>query len=269
MAFEEKMSRKNIDYQYVQNITHPDLQIYHELRESAFRDDGSFIADSPKVVNLILESGLEIKSILATEEYYEEFGSLVALREGVKCYVASKEEMSKIVGHKIHHNAMLHGIRPRGATLDSLNDGVLLLDGITSAENVGSIVRSCAAFGVDSLVIANETPHPFNRRALRVSMGYAHRIRTYVHRDIKKSIVAFRERGYRVYAAEVSPDATMLSSLKSTQKWVLIMGHEGRGISTDILELCDEVVSIEMQEGVKSLNVGVAAALLMYAFINK
>jgi tRNA G18 (ribose-2'-O)-methylase SpoU len=267
MAFEEKKSVKNLDIEYAQNIEHPDLQIFKELRESAFRSDESFVADSPKVINLLLEgSEIVVKSILATEAYYREFGALVASREGVKCYVASKEEMSKIVGHKIHHNAMMHGIRPKDATIDELGSGVLLLDGITSAENVGSIVRSCAALGVDSLVIANETPHPFNRRALRVSMGYAHLVRTYVHKDIKESIVAFKERGYRVYAAEVAAGATMLSSVKVAQKWVLIMGHEGRGISTDVLELCDEIVSIEMQEGVKSFNVGVAAALMMYRF---
>ena len=250
----------------IDTIECEELLIYKELRESAFRSDGSFVADSPKVASLILQSGLEVKSILATREYYQEAASLLAGRDEIKRYVTSKEEMSKIVGHKIHHNAMLHGIRPPNATFSELGDGVLLLDGITSAENVGSIVRSCAALGVDSLVIANETPHPFNRRALRVSMGYAHRVRTYVHKDIKESIAAFKENGYRVYAAEVASGATMLRDVKVSEKWVLIMGHEGRGIAEDILELCDEVVSIEMQAGIKSFNVGVAASLMMYRF---
>ena len=164
---------------------------------------------------------------------------------------------------------MMHGIRPKDVAFDALGDGVLLLDGITSAENVGSIVRSCAGLGVDSLVIAKETPHPFNRRALRVSMGYAKNIRTYVHEDIKRSIVAFQAKGYRVFAAEVSEGSTPLSKVKVPKKWVLIMGHEGRGIAQDILDLCDEVVTIEMQKGVKSFNVGVAASLMMYQFQNK
>lgn len=266
MAFKGDESLKKLQITEVQNIDMPELQLYKELRESAFRDDGSFIADSPKVVNLLLESGLEIKSVLATQAYYDEFAPLLQGKNISKLYLTTKEEMGKIVGHKIHHNCMMHGIRPQNATLETLGDGVLLLDGITSAENVGSIVRSCAALGVDSLVIANETPHPFNRRALRVSMGHAHLLRTYVHKDIKESIVAFRERGYRVYAAEVSLGASMLRDVKVAQKWVLVLGHEGRGISQDILELCDEVVSIEMQEGVKSFNVSVAAAVMMYRF---
>ena len=207
--------------------------------------------------------------MLATQEYYDEFSELLENKNIPKKYLTTKEEMKKIVGHKIHHNCMMHGIRPDDVTIDALGNEVLLLDGITSAENVGSIVRSCAALGVNSLIIANETPHPFNRRALRVSMGYATKIRTHVHEDIKYSIVALQAKGYRVFAAEVEENSTQLSHVQTPQKWVLVMGHEGRGIAKDILELCDEVVTIEMQEGVKSFNVGVAASLMMYQFKNK
>ena len=252
----------------IENINIAELEIYSSLRESAFRSDGSFIADSPKVVNLLLESGVEVKSMLATQEYYDEFEELVNASSIPKKYLTTKEEMKKIVGHKIHHNCMMHGIRPIDVALEELGDEVLLLDGITSAENVGSIVRSCAALGVNSLVFANETPHPFNRRALRVSMGHSHMIRTHVHKDIKATIQTMQKKGYRVYAAEVCEGSTPLREVQTQDKWVLIMGHEGRGISDDILALVDEVVTIEMQEGVKSLNVGVAASLMMYKFLN-
>jgi len=218
-------------------------------------------------VNLLLESGVEVKSMLATQEYYNEFEELVNASSIPKKYLTTKEEMKKIVGHKIHHNCMMHGIRPLDVVLEELGDEVLLLDGITSAENVGSIVRSCAALGVNSLVFANETPHPFNRRALRVSMGHSHMIRTHVHKDIKVTIQTMQKKGYRVYAAEVCEGSTPLREVQTPDKWVLIMGHEGRGISDDILALVDEVVTIEMQEGVNSLNVGVAASLMMYQFL--
>ncbi|MDF1878073.1 RNA methyltransferase [Sulfurimonas sp. SAG-AH-194-C20] len=252
----------------IDNINIPDLEIYSSLRESAFREDGSFIADSPKVVNLVLESDVEIKSMLATQEYYDEFSEFLESKNIPKKYLTTKEEMKKIVGHKIHHNCMMHGIRPCDVSLEDLDDEVLLLDGITSAENVGSIVRSCAALGVGSVVFANETPHPFNRRALRVSMGYSTFIKSHMHTDIKKTIVELQSKGYRVFAAEVAPDSTPLSQVQTPDKWVLVMGHEGRGIAQDILALCDEIVTIEMQAGVKSFNVGVAASLMMYKFMN-
>jgi len=252
----------------VSDVAIDELEIYSSLRESAFREDGSFIADSPKVVNLVLESDVEIKSMLATKEYYDEYAALLETKDIPKKYLTTKDEMKKIVGHKIHHNCMMHGIRPKDIDFEELGNEVLLLDGITSAENVGSIVRSCAALGVNSLVIGSETPHPFNRRALRVSMGYSTFVKTHVHKDIKASILAFQKRGYRVFAAEVAEDGTLLSGVRTPDRWVLIMGHEGRGIADDILALCDEVVSIEMQEHVKSFNVGVAASLMMYKFMH-
>ena len=228
----------------IDDIEIEELEIYSSLRESAFREDGSFIADSPKVVNLLLESNLEIKSILATQEYYDEFSSLLEGLDSTTMYLTTKEQMKRIVGHKIHHNCMMHGLRPRDVSLEELGSEVLMLDGITSAENVGSIVRSCAALGVNSLIISKETPHPFNRRALRVAMGHSHLLKTHVHQDIKMSIQTLQNRGYKIYAAEVSEKSIALSRVAVSGKWALIMGHEGRGISQDILELCDEVVSI-------------------------
>jgi tRNA G18 (ribose-2'-O)-methylase SpoU len=207
-----------------------------------------------------------VRSILATPEYFEQNSELIASRDIPIVYETSKEQMSKIVGHKIHHNCMMHAKRPKDVSLDALGDQILMLDNITSSENVGAIARSMAALDVDSFMLGKTSPHPFNRRALRVSMGYASWLKIHIYEDIKESIKALQALGYRVYAAEVSQDAIPLASLQAAEKWVLIMGHEGFGIAKDILELCDDVVSIEMQEGVKSFNVAIAASIMMYNF---
>jgi RNA methyltransferase, TrmH family len=250
----------------IEDIKTKEVEIYHHLRENKFSADGSFIADSPKVVNLVLESNIEVKSILATKEYYDEFEDLVKKKNIPKIYLTTKAEMGKIVGHKIHHNCMMHGVRPKDKTLEKLDDNIIMLDNITSSENVGSIARSAAALGVNSYLLPTSSPHPFNRRALRVSMGYASLLKSSIYKDIIPTIKALQDLGYRVFAAEVSANATFLSDVQVPQKWVLLMGHEGRGIDESILSVCDEVVSIEMQEGIKSFNVGVAAALMLYKF---
>ena len=183
-----------------------------------------------------------------------------------KLYVADKKELEKIVGHKIHHNCMMHGIRPNQSRLEDLGEQIIMLDTITSTENVGSIARSAAALGIDSYMLPKEAPHPFSRRALRVSMGHASLLKTYIYDDIFETIKDLKSAGYRVYAAEINEGSTCLSNVITPKKWVLIMGHEGKGISQKVLELCDEVVTIEMQEGIKSLNVSVAASIIMYQF---
>jgi len=250
----------------IDDINIDKLEIYHKLRDNAFSQDNSFIADSPKVVNMILESSIEVKSILATAEYYEEFAELVESKNIPKLYVTTKEKMQSIVGHKIHHNCMMHGTRPSQTPLDKLSDNIIMLDEISSTENIGSIARSAAALGIDSYLLPTQGPHPYGRRALRVSMGYISKLKTHIYDDIFLTIIALKKMRYKIYAAEVTLNSTPLVEVKTPQKWVLLMGHESKGISKKILDLCDEIVTIEMQEGIKSFNVGVAASIMMYQF---
>ena len=252
----------------IEDINIDSLSIYHKLRDNAFSADNSFIADSPKVVNMLLGTDIEVKSILATQEYYDEFATLLASSKVPKQYLVTKAEMQKIVGHKIHHNCMMHGVRPDQTPLENLDENIIMLDEITSTENIGAIARSAAALGVGSYLLPKQGPHPFGRRALRVSMGHVSMLKTHLYDDIFVTIESLKKLGFKIFAAEVTPDSTPLQEVKTPQKWVLLMGHEGKGISQDILDICDEVVTIEMQEDVKSFNVGVAASIMMYQFKN-
>jgi len=246
-----------------------ELKIYKELRDNAFRADNSFIADSSKVVNLILESNLEIKSIFATQAYYDEFKTLIESREIPKLFVATKELMQSIVGHKVHHNVMLHGIRPLPHALEELDEHLIMLDNITSSENVGSIARSATALGIHSYVVPKQGPHPFGRRALRVSMGHTSRLKLHCYENIILTLKALKNLGYTIFAAEISETSIPLAEITVPKKWVLLMGHEGHGISQEVLNYCDKVVHIEMEANVKSFNVAVAASILMYQFKHK
>jgi len=255
-----------MNYKTIDDIHAPQLAIYHQFREHAFKADGSFVADSPKVVNLLIEEHIVVRSILATQDYYDTHIHLLAELQNATFYIATKEQMQNIVGHKIHHNVMMHGIRPDETPLDGLGDNILMLDEISSTQNIGAIARSAAAIGIDSYLLPSYGPHPYSRRALRVSMGHIAMLKTHIYTDMKETIHRLKEQGYRIYAAEVTPDSTPLASVKVTAKWVLLMGHEGHGLSPEILALCDEVVTIEMMEGVKSFNVGIAASIMMYQF---
>lgn len=255
-----------MNYIPIKDLNTPDLKIYQQLRDNAFTQDNSFIADSPKVINKLLETSIQIKSILATQEYYDEFKELISAKNIPQLFLADKQLMQEIVGHKIHHNAMMHGIRPEPTPLDALGDNIIMLDEISSTENIGSIARSAAALGVDSYLLPKQGPHPYGRRALRVSMGYMSMLRTHLYDDIFSTLTTLKKKGYTIFAAEITECSTALSDIKVPGKWVLLMGHEGNGISKEILQVCDQEVHIEMMEGVKSFNVGVAASILMYQF---
>jgi tRNA G18 (ribose-2'-O)-methylase SpoU len=94
------------------------------------------------------------------------------------------------------------------------------------------------------------------------------KLKLHTHEDIALTLKTLQSLGYKIFAAETTTDAIALQDVKVPKKWVLLMGDEAKGISRDVLELCDEVVKIEMQEDVKSFNVAAAAAILMYQFKN-
>lgn len=258
--------QSHMNFTTITDIHAEELTLYHQFRENAFREDGSFIADSPKVVNLLLEENIEVKSILATQEYYHENFALIEKLKDVTLYLADKEQMQKIVGHKIHHNVMMHGIRPQETPLGALGNNIIMLDEISSTQNIGAIARSAAAIGIDSYLLPTYGPHPYSRRALRVSMGHISMLKMHRYSDIKETITTLKQKGYRIYAAEVTENSTPLNDVKITEKWVLLMGHEGSGLSDEVIALCDEVVTIEMMPGIKSFNVGIAASIMMYTF---
>ena len=253
----------------ITNTNIPELRIYQQLRDNAFTADNSFIADSSKVVNMLLETEIEVKSILATPEYYDEFEEFIKRKNIPQLFVASKQLMQTIVGHKVHQNVMMHGTRPAQTALEHLDNNIIMLDNITSTENVGSIARSAAALGVNSYLLPIQGPHPFGRRALRVSMGHMSMLKTHLYQDIETTLKKLKKSGYTIIAAEITLDSIPLSKIDVPKKWVLLMGHEGHGISQEVLNLCDKIVNIEMMPNIKSLNVAVAASILVYTFKNK
>jgi len=252
----------------VKTLDIPELKIYQSFRENAFRKDGSFVADSPKVVRLLIESGIRVKSILATEAFYDEHHEWLTTYDIPVAYVAPRAVIEKIVGHRLHHNVMMHAIRPDETPLHALGEKIIMLDEISKADNVGAIARSAVALGIDSYLLPAQGPHPYIRRAVRISMGHIGKLRYHRYDDIKETLRTLKQLGYHIFAAEVTSDSIPLSQVKVPPKWVLLMGHEELGISDEILALCDEVVTIEMEPGVKSFNVAIAASIMMYRLQN-
>jgi len=253
-----------MQYIHIENFDLPQLQPYQRMKAPLAEHQESFIADSPKVVSTLLESGIEAYSLLATQAYYHTHQQYLEQFPIERAYIAPKSLMESIVGHRLHHNVMMHAKKPAPTPLEELNDEIVMLTEISNSDNIGAIARSGAGLGVKSYLLPKQGPHPYARRAVRVSMGYMGHLQYHLYEQIEETILALKKRGYTIFAAEVTPNATPLSHVKSPKKWVLLMGHEQNGISKEILSLCDEVLSIEMEQGVKSFNVAIASSIMMY-----
>jgi tRNA G18 (ribose-2'-O)-methylase SpoU len=251
----------------VDELDLPELQIFKSMRDNVVNADESFIADSAKVVNLLIKNSCETRSVLAVEDYYNENADLLSNLKA-QFYVASKDQMRCLTGFNIHHGVMMHGRRPVAVGLNELRGNIVMLDTFSKNDNVGAIARTAAAFGVQSYLVPRQGPHPYGRRALRVSMGYVSMMNYSLYDNKLETFAVLKKLSYKIIAIEADTRAQELKNFKVPEKWVVLFGNEGDGLSEEVLNSCDAIVKLDMKSGVKSLNVGAAAAVALYHFCN-
>ena len=143
---------------------------------------------------------------------------------------------------------------------------VLVLENIRSGGNVGSVLRTADGFALEAVLLAGYTPAPPHREILKTSLGAEASVPWRRVGDLAAELSRFRENGYRVAALEQTPDARMLGALsvQPSDRWVVVLGNEVRGVTPETLALVDEVIEIPQAGAKQSLNVSVAAGVLAW-----
>ena len=145
-----------------------------------------------------------------------------------------------------------------------LGNKILMLDGIQDPGNLGTIIRSSVAFGIDSIVLSKDTVDLYNPKVIRSTQGMMFHI-PIVTKDLLEAIDELRKREIPIYGTKVGYGEDPRNIiLKDKKKFGLIVGNEGSGVKEEILEKCDKYLHIEMSDVVESLNVGVATSIILY-----
>lgn len=250
----------------------PELSPYATLRQhQEHKRAGIFVAEGDKVVRRLLESDFGVVSVLLPERRLAEFELLVRARpENVSIYVMEIAELEKLTGFPFFQGVLAVGRIPRTHTLDSLLTQMarphlfVAIDGLTNAENVGLIVRNCAAFGAQALLVDDSSASPFLRRAVRNSMGTIFKLPVVETPRLLDAVQHLRSDNIRVIAAHPTTGNHSLHATNLSTDCCLVFGSEGLGLSHEMLAVCDDCVAIPMSNGVDSLNVGSAAAVFLY-----
>ena len=146
-----------------------------------------------------------------------------------------------------------------------IGNKVLLLEDIQDPGNLGTIIRSSVAFGVDTVVLSNNTVDLYNDKVLRSSEGMVFHI-DIVKRDVYELVDLLHDKGYKVYGTKVD-GGTDLKNVTVSDKCVIVMGNEGNGVTDKLLDKCDEYIYIPMSNECESLNVGVATSIILYELL--
>jgi tRNA G18 (ribose-2'-O)-methylase SpoU len=258
--------------QEIQSLDLPELQPYRTMRRSQEqRDQGIFVAEGEKVVRRLLESNFTVVSLVLPEKWVDFYRPLVEKRpEDISVYVADKKLLETLIGFSMYQGVLAVGKVPSPESLDQILSRtraprlLTAVDGLTSAENLGALVRNCVAFGVHALLVGETSSSPFLRRAVRNSMGTIFQLPVLESPSLFDTLKNVRARGIRLIAAHPHASGRIIAQADFKGDCCIVFGSEGHGISPAILELCNEAVAIPMPPTVDSLNVGAAAAVFLY-----
>ncbi|KFI72702.1 tRNA/rRNA methyltransferase [Bifidobacterium minimum] len=278
----------------VESLDDPRLEAYVNLTEPQLRNrlepsKGLFIAESVKVIDRALDAGREPLSLLVEEPWLEgmtrEFEDIDARwGDDVPVYVATPEQLKTLTGYRLHRGALAAMRRWRLPTVDEVCAGasrVAVMENIVDPTNVGALMRSAAALGIDAVLVTPSCGDPLYRRAARVSMGTVFQIPwTRIGGDDTRfwptrGLAQLHGLGFTTVAMALSDDSLSLDELVSRMgmdpadggmdKVALIFGTEGDGLSERTIAQSDVTVRIPMSHDVDSLNVAASSAVAFYA----
>jgi tRNA G18 (ribose-2'-O)-methylase SpoU len=190
--------------------------------------------------------------------------------EEIRVYVAPKETLETLTGFSMYQGLLAIGRIPELPALErvlEVSARPLLfaaVDSLTSAQNLGALVRNCAAFGVHALLVSETSSSPFLRRAVRGSMGTIFQLPVVELANLAEALRNLQRQKIRCIAAHPHTNQKMLAGADFTTDCCIVFGSEGYGLSPAVLAACDEAVAIPMGSGVDSLNVASAAAVFLY-----
>jgi tRNA G18 (ribose-2'-O)-methylase SpoU len=250
----------------------PELQPYRTMRRQMdHREQGIFVAEGEKVVRRLLESRLCVQSVLLPPKWLPELESLLQARaEEIRVFLAEKKLLETLTGFSMYQGLLAVAQVPASRTLSEILQAdarpwlLAATDKLSSAENMGALVRNCAAFEAHALLVSENCCSPFLRRAVRNSMGSIFHVPIRECDSLVKELQALKSMGVRCIAAHPHAEGHILPEADLSGDICLVFGSEGYGISTAVLDLCDDAVAIPMPAAVDSLNVASAAAAFLY-----
>ena len=260
---------------HITSLSDPAVAPYCRLTEAQLcSQQGLFIAESPKVINVALNAGAEPVSLLTTERHIKgDAAPIIERCPDMEVLTADDDLLEQITGFRLTRGvlcAMKRNLSPSKLPSELCHPSpslLVILNNVVEATNVGAIFRSAAALGVDGVILVRSCD-PLNRRALRVSMGNVFLVPWTVWEGDDLSLyAALRREGYRTAALALTDDSVTLDdpALRDEPRLALIMGTEGDGLPRESIADADYVVRIPMANGVDSLNVAAASAVAFYA----
>ena len=223
-----------------------------KLHQKKYRKDLFLVADR-KMIEKARDTGHLELLVYAGEKPFE-FDNLLEVSEEVLDKISRDPYVTYV------------GVSRMIKEDDDYGDRILILDQLQDPLNIGRIMESCLLFGFDSLILSENCADIYNEKCLDNCKGGIYELKI-AHKELLSEVETLKKKGYSVYATGLRNNTKELHEVKAEKKMAIIMGNEGSGVRSQLMDIADEIVKIDMCN-IDSLNVSMASAIIMYHFRN-
>ena len=229
----------------ITSLQNEHVKYWNSLKEKKVRDkERRFFIEGDHLISEARKQNLVLETISTVDESAD--------------FLVTKEIMKKISSQAtISENAAVVRFIPE----DKISGNIIVLDGIQDPGNLGTIIRSCIAFGFTNIILGDTSVDLYNPKVIRATEGMIFHINV-LRRNLLDFLPVLKGTNYKIVGTDVASGKDIRKLKK--ENIALVLGNEGNGISENVKNLCDEFVNIKMSSNCESLNVGVAASILMY-----
>ena len=233
------------------SIENEHIKEIKKLNQKKYRDlNNKFIVEGEHIVNEAIKANIveEILLLEGNEITYKGKVSFVTIK--VLKYITELENPSKVIAVCKKINNVIKG------------NHILALDNIQDPGNLGTIIRSAVAFNIDTIILSKNTVDLYNSKVLRSTQGMIFNINIVVS-DLEKEIKELKNKNYKILTTKVD-GGKLIKNIEKKEKFVIIIGNEGNGVSEQLQQLSDEYIYIKMNEKCESLNAAIATSISLY-----
>ncbi|MDO1511981.1 RNA methyltransferase [Maribacter confluentis] len=234
-------------------VVKSELKLIKSLQQKKYRNEhGLFVIEGKKSVEELVGSNFKCYGIFATAPNELNLGDS-------RVNLISAKELAQISSLK-NPNGCLGVFHIPKKEMDILSDWIMVLDGVQDPGNLGTIIRLCDWFGVTDIVCSLDTVDCYNSKVLQATMGSIARVNVH-YVDLDSFL---RSTDLPVYGTFM--DGSNINTYSLPKKGIMIMGNEGKGISSRVTELCTDKIAIPQfgNKTTESLNVASATAILLH-----
>lgn len=255
---------------FIDDLQDARLRPYRDLkdRDLAREPGGRFIAESEHVVRRLLGSTFAVESLLLAERRAAEIAPLALASTDV--FVVPDALIHRIVGYKFHSGILACGRRGLPRSLRSIlpepskRFTLVVCPDLANTENLGSLIRLSAGLGADAMLLGPHCCDPFYRLSIRVSMGTVFRLPIVQSTDWTFDLATLADSGVQCVAGTLDASAEPLHGFVRSPRTAIFFGNEAQGLCPADLGACDRKITIPMHRDTDSLNVVVAAGIILH-----